>query len=103
MKKLFLSLLCVLAPILVFAQVNKWIVYSQNYYKIKVAKDGIYRLDSATLAAAGIPLAFIKPQYFQLFFHGQEQYIYIRGERDSVFNGPKSGNDYIEFYGQHNI
>jgi len=102
MKKLYLSLVCILAPILVFAQANKWIVYSQNYYKIKVVKDGIYRLDSATLAAAGIPLAFVDPRTFQVFFHGQEQYIYVRGEADGVFNGPKTGGDYIEFYGQHN-
>ncbi len=103
MKKVCLSLLYVLIPFFLLAQqANSWITYSQYYYKIKVAKDGIYRIDSATLAAAGIPLTIVNPQDFQLFFHGQEQYIYVKGQANGVFNGPKSGNDYIEFYGQHN-
>jgi len=106
MKKLYFSLACILLPFLVFSQANSWIVYSQKYCKIKVAKDGVYRIDSATLATAvastGYSLSAIDPRNFQLFFHGKEQYIYIKGQNDGVFNGPKSGGDYIEFYGQHN-
>ncbi len=76
---------------------NEWINYAQKYYKIKVAKDGIYRVDSITLAKAGVPVASIDPRNFQLFFSGKEQYIYIQ-ESGGVFNR----NSYIEFYGQHN-
>ena len=77
---------------------NEWINYSQNYYKIKIAQNGIYRIDSATLAAAGIPLTSINPKNFQLFNKGVQQNIYIQGESDNVFNS----TDYIEFYAQKN-
>ena len=106
MKKKYLLFVCIVIPFLVSAQANKWINYSQYYFKIKVAKDGIYRVDSATLAnglaSVGVSLSTIDPRQFQLYFHGQQQYVYIKGESDGVFNGPKSGNDYLEFYGQHN-
>jgi hypothetical protein len=77
---------------------NEWINYSQKYYKIQVAKNGVYRIDSTTLAAAGISLNSIDPRNFQLFNNGAQQYIYIQGENDGVFNG----SDYIEFYAQKN-
>lgn len=77
---------------------NEWINYSQSYYKIKVAQNGVYRIDSSTLAAAGIPLATINPKNIQLFNRGVQQYIYIQGESDNVFNG----SDFIEFYGEKN-
>src|SRR6218665_3047231 len=77
---------------------NEWISYSQPYYKIKVAQNGIYRIDSATLAAAGIPISSINPQNFQLFNKGTEQKIFVNGENDGVFNT----GDFIEFYGEMN-
>ncbi len=80
---------------------NEWINYSgtQKYYKIKVAKDGLYRVDSATLAKAGIPVNTINPANYQIYFRGQEQYIYVRSTTSAL--NEKNG-DYIEFYGQHN-
>lgn len=77
---------------------NEWINYSQRYYKIKIARDGIYRIDSLTLATAGIPLSTIDPRKFQLYNKGTQQHIYVQGENDGVFNG----NDFIEFYAQKN-
>ncbi len=81
---------------------NGWINYSQNYYKIKVVQNGIYRIDSATLgvalAANGIQLSSINPQNIQIFNKGVQQYIYIQGESDGVFNG----SDFIEFYAEKN-
>src|ERR1035437_5339908 len=80
---------------------NRWINLNQNYYKIKIAKDGIYRLDSATLANAGIPISGvnpINPQNIQLFQKGKEIYPYIAGEADGVFNTA----DYILFYAERN-
>lgn len=75
---------------------NEWINYSQNYYKIKITKNGIYHIDSATLAAAGI--FSIDPHRFQIFNKGTQQYIFVKGEGDNVFNA----NDYIEFYAEAN-
>jgi hypothetical protein len=77
---------------------NSWINYSQQYYKFKIAETGIYRIDSAVLANAGIPIASINPQNIQLYVRGAEIPLYIEGEGDGVFNG----TDFIEFYGQHN-
>jgi hypothetical protein len=77
---------------------NEWIRYSQKYYRIPISKEGIYRIDSLTLAKAGVPLSNINPRNFQLFERGNEQYIYIKGEADGVFNW----NDTIEFYARPN-
>ncbi|MGP8216257.1 MAG: C25 family cysteine peptidase [Bacteroidia bacterium] len=100
MMKKYLSLACVILPMLLCGQANKWINFNQKYYKIKVARDGIYRIDSATLAKAGIPVDSLTAQNIQLFFHGQQQYIYVQLSSTGVFNENK--NNYIEFYGQHN-
>ncbi len=78
---------------------NEWINYNQKYYKIKVPKTGLYRIDSAVLAQAGVPVDTINNKYYQLYFQGKQQYIYIRS------NGPnlsEKNGDYIEFYGQYN-
>ena len=77
---------------------NEWIDYSQTYYKIRITKDGVYRLDSLTLAKAGIGVASIDARFFQLFNKGKEQAIYIRGEADGILNA----SDFIEFYGSKN-
>ncbi|HNW97013.1 MAG TPA: C25 family cysteine peptidase [Bacteroidales bacterium] len=76
---------------------NEWIKYSQQYWRIIVYRDGVFRIDSATLANAGVP-ANTNPKRFQIFGRGVQQYIYVKGENDNVFNA----NDYIEFYGMHN-
>ena len=77
---------------------NEWIDYSQDYYKIKISKEGIYRIPDSILLNAGIPLNSIDPRNFQLFHNGTEQAIYIEGENDGVFDS----NDFIEFYGNKN-
>lgn len=77
---------------------NEWINYAQPYYKIKIAQNGIYRIDSATLASAGIPVVSIDPRNLQLFHNGIESYIYVQGESDGRFNT----GDYLEFYGEKN-
>jgi hypothetical protein len=99
-KKYLLTCTLFLVVICGFGQTygNEWINYSQKYYRIPVSHDGIYRIDSSTLANAGIPLSVVNPKNFQLFGRGKEQYIFIKGEADGVFNG----NDTLEFYGQKN-
>jgi len=77
---------------------NEWISYSQIYFKIKIAKDGLYKIDSTTLANAGLPLSSINPKNFQLFHKGKEIYPYIFGENDGALNT----NDYILFYAEKN-
>jgi len=102
MKKNIL-LLCVLS-LLVYsaaeAQVyeNSWINYGQQYFKIKISQDGIYRINKNTLIFSGVPASANDPRKLQLFHNGQEEYIYVEGESDGVFDA----NDFVEFYGRKN-
>lgn len=77
---------------------NEWINYSQTYYKLPIPKTGLYRIDSLTLSNSGVPLSLINPKNLQLFIKGQEQFIYVKGESDGIFNS----SDYIEFYAEKN-
>jgi hypothetical protein len=94
------SLVFLLLAVNAFSQTygNEWINYSQKYFKIPVVKEGIYHIDSLSLARVGINLSAVNPRNFQLFARGKEQYIYIKGEADGVFNA----KDTLEFYGQKN-
>lgn len=77
---------------------NEWIHYNQSYYKIPVAKDGIYRLTYSNLQNAGFPVNSVDPRRIQIFHRGVEQRIVVQGENDAVFHPA----DYIEFYGTKN-
>src|SRR5690349_10024733 len=97
-RLLIILLLLAFAPLSVFGQFpNEWINFSQPYFKIPVARDGIYRLRYTDLQAAGFPVN-SDPRFIQLFHRGKEQSIYIKGQGDAVFNS----SDYIEFYGRRN-
>ncbi len=78
---------------------NEWINYNQTYYKIKVAQDGIYRLPYQTLVNSGFPADEIDPRRIQIFYEGEEQYIYVHSEGTTGIFDP---NGYIEFYGKRN-
>ena len=75
MKKL-LSCFLLLSTLAVHAQVynNEWIDHSKTYYKFKVGKNGLYRIQPTTLAAAG--LAAVPAEHFQLWRNGVEVPIY---------------------------
>ncbi|PJJ61082.1 peptidase C25-like protein [Hymenobacter chitinivorans DSM 11115] len=75
---------------------NEWIVPNQQYYKIKIAQDGLYRLDYNYLTQAGI--SGVNPQRFQLWRRGKEVAIYV-GPNNPTTLTPAT---YIEFYGLHN-
>ncbi len=77
---------------------NDWIDFSQKYYRIPVAQDGIYRINYLTLQSAGISVSTIDPRQIQIFCLGEEQYIYVHGENDGIFHA----TDFIEFYGRKN-
>lgn len=77
---------------------NEWINYQQTYFKIAVAQKGIYRLSTAELRQAGLPVGSVNPTAVQVFFRGQEQAIYVQGEADGRFDE----GDFVEFYGEGN-
>lgn len=75
---------------------NEWINSDQQYYKMYIVEDGVYRIPAQTLAAAGISTSSISTDNFQLFTMGKEVPIYISSA--STLNG----SDYIEFYAEKN-
>lgn len=76
---------------------NEWIDYSQTHYKIKVAKDGIYRIPYAALSAVFPNLGSVNAGSFVMYHNGQAVPIRITS---NTTLGP---SDYIEFYGRKNI
>ncbi len=77
---------------------NEWIRYDQTYYKISVAKDGMYRITYDDLVAAGFPVNSVDPGKIQIFHRGTEQAIYVEGQSDARLDP----GDFIEFYGLRN-
>ncbi len=82
-----------------FTQANSWIDYNKQYFKIHISADGIYRISYSELLNAGVPVNQIDPRGIQLFYRGEEQYIYIKGESSTGIFDPSG---YIEFYGIRN-
>ncbi len=76
---------------------NEWIDFSQNYYKIKVSENAMYRITGAFLSQNGININLIKGNNFQLFKNGKEVPLYVSSNQNSL-----SASDYIEFYGEKN-
>lgn len=75
---------------------NEWINYDQSYYKIPIAKDGLYRLDAATLQQAGIVLSELSGDRLSLYHMGQEIPIHLSS------SGNLAGGDYLLFWGKQN-
>lgn len=99
MKRLFFTFFSLFLASQAFPQIgNEWIRFNQQYYRIPVAKDGLYRLTFNDLQNAGFPASTTNPLRIQIFHRGTEQRIRIEGELDGVFNP----TDFIEFYGVKN-
>jgi hypothetical protein len=92
-------ILSLLYSSIVFGQYgNEWINYSRSYLKIQIAQDGIYTIDGATLQQAGFPISSINPKHVQLFHNGVEEYIFIEGDQDGIFDS----SDKMLFFGNKN-
>lgn len=76
---------------------HEWINPSQQYFKIKVVQNGLYRLNFNDLRNTGLPTN-LDPTAFQIFRKGIEQAIVVQGEEDKKFDE----QDYLEFYGEGN-
>ena len=77
---------------------NDWVNKGQKYYKIKIFKDGFYRVSYSDLSSAGIDLQ--NPAETQIFFHGKQIPIaVVHPGSGTTFDA----GDYIEFYGLKNV
>ena len=95
-----LIVLFYLLPLWLFGQIsNSWINFNQSYYRIPVAKDGVYRLSYADLQDAGFPVNSVDTRFIQIFHRGQEQAIYFKQD---IANAKFDASEYVEFYGQRN-
>ncbi|HEY8896302.1 MAG TPA: C25 family cysteine peptidase [Niastella sp.] len=96
MRKIF-TLLLLVAGFAATAQQynNEWIQYSQTYFRIKVAKDGVYRIPKSQLDAMGIGGTNV--QNFELWRNGEKVFFY-----PSVSSGVLPSNGYLEFWGEKN-
>ncbi len=88
------------------------VLASGDWYRIPVSEDGLYKLDSRFLTAAGITLAGVDPRTIKIYGNGgtevpeditrprisdlAEDAIYIEGEADGSFDS----GDYVLFYGR---
>ena len=80
---------------------DNWVKYDQPYFKIKIAADGIYRIDYLALSGEvqQLGLSSVIPTHsMQLFHLGKEIPILIVGGDDGVF----FHGDYIMFHGEKN-
>ncbi|MEZ5013113.1 MAG: C25 family cysteine peptidase [Chitinophagales bacterium] len=104
MKRILLILCCMCSFSGLFGQTygNEWIRYDQKYLKFPITSNGIYRIDytalSNGLALLGTDISDIDPRNIQIFNKGGEQYLFVQGEADGVFDP----GDFIEFYGARN-
>src|SRR4051794_17197605 len=105
MKRLYILVLLACCTCFLQAQpyANEWIPFStsysiQQYFKISVWREGIYRITYNDLQGANVPLASINPRKLQLFREGKEQFIYISNDTATTWNNTM----YIEFYGRRN-
>ncbi len=75
---------------------NEWINHNQDYYKIYVEEDGIYRVSQQALLDAGVPVSAINAGNYQLYAMGNQVPVHVSTA------GTMGSNDYIEFYGEQN-
>ena len=96
MRRFLLILLFSFTALWVQAQAfnNEWIDYSKPYYKFKVGKSGLYRINQNILPTE---LRNIPAEQFQLWRNGVEIPVYT-----SVPSGVLPANGYLEFWGEKN-
>ena len=61
-------------PVLAMSQPygNEWINFNQDYYKIMVPDNGLYRITYDDLNNAGFPVDSVDPRLLQMFRRGQQ-------------------------------
>ncbi|MGB5288194.1 MAG: hypothetical protein WBN42_06855, partial [Ignavibacteriaceae bacterium] len=77
---------------------GNWIDYSQEYVKLQIPEDGIYRIDYNQVLGFGINPQSIDPKKLKMFYKGNELPIFVSGEADLSFDP----GDYLEFWAEKN-
>ncbi len=97
MKKIVFFVVLLLTASVAFAQnyYNEWIDYAKTYYRFKVGRTGLYRINGTSIGA--FDLAAQPAQNFQLWRNGKQIPLFT-----SVATGPLGASGYIEFWGEKN-
>ncbi|MBL0098401.1 MAG: hypothetical protein IPP46_19345 [Bacteroidetes bacterium] len=85
---------------------NEWIAFTngqalstQQYFRISIWKEGIYRVTYNDMQNTGVPVSsWFSPDRYQMYHRGKEQFMGEDANADNIF-GP---GDYLEFYGKGN-
>jgi hypothetical protein len=51
---------------------NEWIQYDQQYFKMLIPEDGLFRIDKQALETAGVPVNEVSSAQFKVYFMGEE-------------------------------
>ncbi|MCB9251785.1 MAG: hypothetical protein H6605_04920 [Flavobacteriales bacterium] len=100
MKKFILFIGLLLSVHFSFSQNygNEWIQFNQDYFKIKIGKEGLYKIPYSTLKGSGFPVGIPNADHIRMWINGKELPILVK---DGSNNQLDSG-DYILFYGTYN-
>jgi hypothetical protein len=97
-------------PSLLKPAVNYPFSYSNNWFKVIVRENGIYRIDRTTMIQSGVPVSSLDPRTLRVFSGGgkvlpldnsnpflelEEVAIYVSGEEDGTFDP----EDFVLFFG----
>ena len=77
---------------------NEWINYSQKYYAFPILQSGIYKITYQNLQNAGIPVATIPIDQYQVFGKQKEQPLYIIDDGNNFLDP----YEFIYFYAEKN-
>ncbi|MCH8332229.1 MAG: hypothetical protein IH946_12810, partial [Bacteroidetes bacterium] len=94
-RNYILLLLISLTNLTALAQVpygNEWIDHSKPHLKVKIIKNGIYRIHDSTMVSISSSFSSVKGSEFKLFNYGVQVPIYVSTQ------GNLNSGDYIEFY-----
>jgi Peptidase family C25/Interleukin-like EMT inducer/CARDB/Propeptide_C25 len=75
-----------------------WINYSNDYVKLSLINDGIYKIGFQDLVKYGLDPAAINPSTIKIYCKGNQLPLYISSSQPGVF----SPNDYVEFWATRN-
>ncbi len=75
---------------------NEWINYNQEYFKLTVTEEGIYRVTGQELENAGLVLEEAQGRFLQLFHQGKQVPMFVSDAEILESDG------FIEFYGKGN-
>ena len=100
MKKFYLLITCLLFCLSSKAQTfgNEWINYSQQHYSFSLTQTGLFKIDAASLSAAGIPINSFTAGNIQIFGRQKEIHLYIQDGGDNQLDV----GDVIFFYAEKN-